>query len=370
VCALGYNHPAITHAIAAQSPQLLHTSNLFYHRGTTELALRLTEITGLDRVYLCNSGTEAWEAALKLARAHALRLRGEGKTMGTKFLALEHSFHGRTMGSVATTHKLKYREPFAPVMPDVEFVAFNDIGALRAAFSTEVCAIVLEPIQGEGGINPVSQEFLAAARALCDSTGALLICDEIQSGMGRTGRWCAYQHYGILPDVTTLAKPMAGGVPIGAMLCSEEAARAITPGMHGTTFGGNPLACSVAIAVIDEIKRAKLLSHVTETGEYFRSGLRDLQTKHPTIVEVRGLGLMIGVELNSDTLAKEILSGMQARRILINRTHETVLRFLPPFLITRKHVDQTLAALDELLTQNSASIPSRNPSLTGEPVHG
>jgi acetylornithine aminotransferase/acetylornithine/N-succinyldiaminopimelate aminotransferase len=351
VCALGYNHPAINAAITAQAPQLLHTSNLFYTRGTTELALRLTEITGLDRVFLCNSGTEAWEAALKLSRAHAVRLRSEGKTMGTKFLALEHSFHGRTMGSVATTHKLKYREPFAPVMPDVDFVAFNDIAALRAAFSTDVCAITVETIQGEGGINPVSQEFLAEARALCDSTGALLICDEIQSGMGRTGKWCAYQHYGILPDVTTLAKPMAGGIPIGALVCTEDAARAITPGMHGTTFGGNPLACAVAIAVIDEIKHSNLLTHVTETGDYFRQQLLALQTKHPAIVEVRGRGLMIGVELNSDTLAKAILTGMMQQHILLNRTHETVLRFLPPFLITHEHIDQTIAALDGLLIQ-------------------
>jgi acetylornithine aminotransferase/acetylornithine/N-succinyldiaminopimelate aminotransferase len=349
VCALGYNHPAITAAITAQAQQLLHTSNLFYTRGTTELALRLTEITGLDRVFLCNSGTEAWEAALKLSRAHALRLRSEGKTMGTKFLALEHSFHGRTMGSVATTYKLKYREPFAPVMPDVDFVPFNDIAALRAAFSTNVCAIVLETIQGEGGINPVSQEFLSAARALCDSTGALLICDEIQSGMGRTGKWCAYQHYNILPDVTTLAKPMAGGIPIGALVCTEDAARAITPGMHGTTFGGNPLACAVAIAVIDEIKHSNLLTHVTETGDYFRQQLLALQAKHPAIVEVRGRGLMVGVELNSDTLAKAILTGMMQQHILLNRTHETVLRFLPPFLITREHIDQTIAALDGLL---------------------
>jgi acetylornithine/N-succinyldiaminopimelate aminotransferase len=360
VCALGYNHPAITNAIAAQAPQLLHTSNLFYTEQTVGLALRLTEITGLDRVYLCNSGTEAWEAALKLARAHALLLRSEGKHLGTKFLALEHSFHGRTMGSVATTHKLKYREPFAPVMPDVDFVPFNDIAALQAAFSTDVCAIVLETIQGEGGINPISPEFFAAARALCDSTGALLICDEIQSGMGRTGKWCAYQHYGILPDVTTLAKPLAGGVPIGAMLCTEEAARAITPGMHGTTFGGNPLACAVAIAVIDFIKNGEInhsdpLTHVTETGDYFRAQLRALQTKHPSILEVRGLGLMIGVELNSDILAKAILTGMMQQHILLNRTHETVLRFLPPFLITRTHIDQTITALDALLTQHTAT---------------
>jgi acetylornithine/N-succinyldiaminopimelate aminotransferase len=288
VCALGYNHPAITAAITAQAQTLIHTSNLIYHSGTTELALRLTEITGLDRAFFCNSGTEAWEAALKLARAHAGLLRSEGKHIGTKFLALEHSFHGRTMGSVATTHKLQYREPFAPVMPDVEFIPFNDVAALRAAFSTEVCGIAIECLQGEGGINSISAEFLSTARELCDSTGALLLCDEIQSGMGRTGKWCSYQHYSIQPDVTTLAKPLAGGIPMGAMLCTEAAARAITPGMHGTTFGGNPLACAVAIAIIDTIKQQKLLDHVRSTGDYFLSALNELKAKHPVIVDVRG----------------------------------------------------------------------------------
>lgn len=370
VCALGYNHPAINRAIAEQSPLLLHTSNLFYHPGTAELALRLTEITGMDRVFLCNSGTEAWEAALKLARAHALRLRNDGRQLGTKFLALEHSFHGRTMGSVATTHKLKYREPFAPVMPDVEFVPFNNVAALRAAFSKDVCAIALETVQGEGGINPVSREFLAAARELCDSTGALLILDEIQSGMGRTGMWCAYQHYGIQPDVTTLAKPMAGGIPIGAMLCTEEAACAFTPGMHGTTFGGNPLACAVAIAVIDEIRHSNLLDHVTELGEYFRARLLELKAKYASIVEVRGLGLMVGVELDSEALAKLVLAGLMDRHILINRTHENVLRFLPPFLITREHVDQTITALDDLLANHVAPNTLPSTSLAGEAVHG
>jgi len=262
VSALGYRHPAIEEAIRIQSARLLHTSNLFYHEGTAELALRLTEISGLDRVFFCNSGTEAWEAAVKLARAHAGVLRSEGKQVGTKFLALEHSFHGRTMGSVATTHKEKYREPFAPVMPGVEFVQFNDVADLRDKFSTEFCAICIEPLQGEGGIHPVTQEFFAAARNLCDSTGALLLADEIQSGMGRTGEWFAYQHYGIMPDVTTVAKPLAGGIPMGAMLCSEEAARAFTPGMHGTTFGGGPLACAVAIAVIDTIRETELLAHI------------------------------------------------------------------------------------------------------------
>ncbi len=365
VCALGYNHPSITRAIAEQAPLLLHTSNLFFHRGTAELAARLTEITGMDRVFLCNSGTEAWEAALKLARAHAGLLRAEGKAIGTRFLALEHSFHGRTMGSVATTHKAKYREPFAPVMPDVHFVPFNDVEALRAAFSTDVCAIAIEPIQGEGGINSVSQAFLMAARELCDSTGALLILDEIQSGMGRTGKWCAYQHSNVLPDITTLAKPMAGGIPIGAMLCTDDAARAFTPGMHGTTFGGNPLACAVAVAVIDEIKRSNLLEHVISTGEYFRAELRRLQSKYPAIVDVRGLGLMIGVELASEDLAKSVLSGMMERHILINRTHETVLRFLPPFLLAPGHVDHAVLALDQLLALQTQLEPSHSTTLTG-----
>jgi acetylornithine aminotransferase/acetylornithine/N-succinyldiaminopimelate aminotransferase len=364
VCALGYGHPAIEQAIVSQSKQLLHTSNLFFHEGTTQLALRLTEISGLDRVFLCNSGTEAWEAALKLARAHAEKNRSEGGKLGTRFLALEHSFHGRTMGSVATTQKLAYRAPFAPVMPDVEFVPFNDIAALRASFSTEVCAILIEVVQGEGGIHPVSQEFFAAARALCDETGALLIADEIQCGFGRTGKWFGYQHFGIVPDVTTIAKPLAGGLPIGAMLCTEAAAACITPGMHGTTFGGNPLACAVAVAVIDEIKRANLLAHVQEVGGYFMEQLRALATRHTCVKEVRGLGLMIGVELDSAELATRVLADMLAGRIILNRTSDTVLRFLPPYILERAHVDTAVAALDAVLTLQTAALT------TGALAHG
>ena len=353
VSALGYNHSAITAAITKQAETLLHTSNLFFHTGTTELALRLTEITGMDRVFLCNSGTEAWEAALKLARAHAGMLRAEGKNIGTKFLALEHSFHGRTMGSVATTHKSAYREPFQPVMPDVQFIPHNDIAALRAAFSSDVCGIAIEVLQGEGGINFVSEEFLQTARELCDSTGALLLLDEIQSGMGRTGKWCAYQHFqhlDVRPDITTLAKPLAGGIPIGAMLCTEEVSRAFSPGMHGTTFGGNPFACAVAIAAVDAIKQEKLLAHNAELGDYFVAKLKGLQAKHSVITDVRGKGLMIGVELADAEIAKQIHQGMMDRHILLNRTHETVLRFLPPYLIQREHVDEAVTALDELFT--------------------
>jgi acetylornithine/N-succinyldiaminopimelate aminotransferase len=367
VSALGYGHPAIVEAIHRQSNRLLHTSNLFYHEGTADLALRLTEISGLDRVFFCNSGTEAWEAALKLARANAGRLRAQGRHIGTRFLALEHSFHGRTMGSVATTHKEKYREPFAPVMPDVEFVRFNDVADLRARFSNEVCGICIEPIQGEGGIHPVSQEFFAAARELCTSTGALLLADEIQSGVGRTGKWFAYQHYGILPDVTTVAKPVAGGIPVGAMLCTNEAALAFTPGMHGTTFGGGPLACAVATAVLDTIKREDMLGHIREVGDLFRTRLHTLATHHDCIVDVRGMGLMIGVELSSSELAQRVAAQMMERRIIINRTSETVLRFLPPYILEREHVEAAIGALDEVL-KISATYASA--SQAGEQSHG
>ena len=350
VSALGYAHPAVEEAIASQSKRLIHTSNLFFHEHTAELALRLTEISGLDRVFLCNSGTEAWEAALKLARANAGHLRAQHRNIGTKFLALEHSFHGRSMGAVATTAKDKYREPFMPVMPGVEFVRFNDVADLRAKFSEEICGVCIESIQGEGGINPISQEFFGTARELCNSTGALLLADEIQSGLGRTGKWFAYQHYGILPDVTTIAKPIANGIPMGAMLCTNSAAEALTPGMHGTTFGGGPLACAVAITVIDTIKNENLLQHIQDTGDYFREQLAKLAARHDCIVDVRGIGLMLGVDLNSAELAKQVAGQLMERRIIVNRTSETVLRFLPPFILERKHIDTAIKALDETIT--------------------
>jgi acetylornithine aminotransferase/acetylornithine/N-succinyldiaminopimelate aminotransferase len=365
VSALGYGHPAVEEAIARQSKRLIHTSNLFFHEHTAELALRLTEISGLDRVFLCNSGTEASEAALKLSRANAGRLRASGRNIGTKFLALEHSFHGRSMGAVATTHKEKYRLPFGPVMPGVEFVRFNDVDDLRAKFSDEICAICIEPVQGEGGIHPISREFFATARELCDSTGALLLADEIQSGLGRTGKWFAYQHYGILPDVTTLAKPIANGIPMGAMLCTNAAAEAITPGMHGTTFGGGPLACAVAIAVIDTIKRDDLLKHIHDVGDFFHEELSQLAARHDCIVDVRGIGLMLGAELNSADLAKRVAAQLMDRHIIVNRTSETVLRFLPPFILERKHVEIAIKALDEIV---SATYAGAAPA--GEQSHG
>ena len=368
VNALGYRHPAIEEALLRQGRAIIHTSNLYYHEGQAELALRLTERTGLQRAFFANTGTEAWEGAMKLARAHAGLLRSEGKQIGTKFLALEQSFHGRTFGSVSTTHKAKYREPFGPVVPGVEFVRFNDVADLRAKFSDEVCAILVEAIQGEGGIRPLSKEFLLEARSLASSTGALLVIDEIQAGLGRTGKWCAYQHYGIQPDITTLAKPLAGGIPLGAVLCTEEVSRAIHPGMHGTTFGGGPLACAVAIAVIDTIDRDHLLENATQVGSYFLAGLHSLAERHEAIIDVRGMGLMLAAELDSADLAKHVVGEMLKRHILINCTSDTVLRFLPPYVLTPEHVDTAIAALDEILMAHSAA--AHGALAGGETNHG
>ena len=368
VNALGYRHPAIEEALLRQGRAIIHTSNLYYHEGQAELALRLTERTGLQRAFFANTGTEAWEGAMKFARAHAGLLRSEGKQIGTKFLALEQSFHGRTFGSVSTTHKAKYREPFGPVVPGVEFVRFNDVADLRAKFTDEVCAILVEAIQGEGGIRPLSKEFLLEARSLASATGALLVIDEIQAGLGRTGKWCAYQHYGIQPDITTLAKPLAGGIPLCAVLCTEEVSRAIHPGMHGTTFGGGPLACAVAIAVIDTIDRDHLLENATEVGAYFLAGLHSLAERHEAIIDVRGMGLMLAAELDSADLAKHVVGEMLKRHILINCTSDTVLRFLPPYVLTPAHVDTAIAALDEILMAHSAA--AHGALAGGETNHG
>ncbi|WP_263357857.1 aspartate aminotransferase family protein [Acidicapsa ligni] len=370
VNALGYRHPAIEEAIATQSRALIHTSNLFFHEGQAALAQRLVDRMGLDRVFFANSGTEAWEAALKLSRAHAGLLRAEGRNIGTKFLALEQSFHGRTFGSVSTTAKAKYREPFGPVVPGVEFVRFNDVSDLRAKFSNEVCAVLVESIQGEGGIRPLTQEFFNAARELTQSTGALLVVDEIQAGLGRTGKWCGYQHYGILPDITTLAKPLAAGIPLGAVLCTEEVARAIHPGMHGTTFGGGPLACAVSIAVIDAIESEGLLEHIVEVGNYFRESLHALAKRHDLIVDVRGKGLMLAAEVESAHLGAYVVKEMLKRHIVINCTSETALRFLPPYILEKEHVDHAIVALDEIFTEYEAAHAVGGVSQAGGQVHG
>jgi len=352
VMALGYSHPAITKVIREQATKLVHASNLFYTDFPSQLAQKLVKLSGLDRAFFCNSGTEAFEGALKIARAVA---SGKGLTKRTRFLAMENSFHGRTMGAVAATFTEKYRKPFAPVMPGVSFVKFNDVEDLRKNFDGDVCAICIETIQGEGGIHAVSREFLRAARELASSTGALLILDEIQCGLGRTGKMFAYQHYGVRPDVVTLAKPLASGLPLGAILVTSDVASAITPGMHGTTFGGGPLACAVALEVLRVMEQEKILRHVKQMGDYFLRQLEKLDARHGCIVDVRGTGLMIGLELDSADLAKAAHKKMLDNKVVINRTHETVLRFLPPYIVTKKQIDVVVKTLDKVLSSCASS---------------
>jgi len=347
VNALGYGHPGIQAVIKHQAARLIHVSNLFFHEYQSELAKRLTRHSGLDRAFFCNSGTEAWEGALKLARAYARVNNSNGHKPKWRILALDNSFHGRTFGSLATTGQAKYRVPFAPLLPGVSFVTFNDTEDLRRKFDGSVCAICMETIQGEGGIRPVTPEFLQLARKLTDSTGALLILDEIQCGLGRTGRWFAYQHSRVKPDIVTVAKPLAAGLPLGAILTTNRVATAFHPGMHGTTFGGGPLACAVAIEFLRVAE--KLLPHVRKVGAYFHTQLEGLKGRHACVREVRGKGLMLAMELDSADAAKSVVNQLMKRRILINRTNETVLRFLPPYIIRQKHVDEVIRELDSAL---------------------
>ena len=349
VNALGHAHPAILKVIKDQAGKLIHTSNLFYHPYQSELAKRLTKMSGMDRAFFCNSGTEAWEGALKLARAYAKANNSNGHKAKWRLLALENSFHGRTFGALSTTGQAKYRDPFMPLVPGVDFVAFNDVEDLKRQFDGSVCAVCVETIQGEGGINLVSQEFLQTARELTEKSDALLLLDEIQCGLGRTGKYFAYQNYGIQPDIVTVAKPLAAGLPLGALLTTNRVATAMLPGLHGTTFGGGPLACAVAIEVLRQMD--KLKGGVSKVGGYFLQALTNLQAKHASVKAVRGIGMMLAIELESADLAKAVLADLLANGILINRTHDTVLRFLPPYIIEKKHVDQVVGALGNALRQ-------------------
>jgi acetylornithine/N-succinyldiaminopimelate aminotransferase len=353
VNALGHGHPVIQATLKRQAARLIHTSNLFFHEYQAELAARLTRLSGLDRAFFCNSGTEAWEGALKLARSYARVQNSNGHKPKWRILALENSFHGRTYGSLATTGQAKYRDPFAPLLPGVTFVELNDTEDLQRHFDGSVCAICLETIQGEGGIRPVSPEFLQLACKLTKGTDAVLILDEIQCGLGRTGRHFAYQHYGIQPDIVTVAKPLAAGLPLGAILTTNRVAAAMHAGMHGTTFGGGPLACAVAIQFLRLME--KLLPHVRKTGEYFRTQLEALKARHASVREVRGMGLMLGMELSSAEAAKQVVSQLMEHGALINRTNETVLRFLPPYIIEEKHIDRVIRELDAALSSASST---------------
>ena len=330
---------------------------MFFHEFQADLAKQLIKSSGLEKVFFCNSGTEAWEGALKLARAFARVNNPNGHKAKWRIIALENSFHGRTFGSFATTGQAKYRHPFAPLLPGVSFVGFNDVADLKRQFDGSVCAVCMETIQGEGGINPVSTEFLQTARQLTERSGALLILDEIQCGLGRTGSWFAYEHYGLKPDIVTVAKPLAAGLPLGAILTTDRVASGMHPGLHGTTFGGGPLACAVAIEFLHQVQG--LLKHIKGLGDYFRERLEKLAAKHSSIREIRGMGLMLGVEIDSAETAKSAVQQLLDRGILINRTHETVLRFLPPYVIQKKHVDEVMRALDSALAAKpSAAVKS------------
>jgi acetylornithine/N-succinyldiaminopimelate aminotransferase len=364
VNALGHAYPRLVKVIRREAGRAIHLSNLFHNPYQGPLAEKLAKWSGLDRVFFTNSGTEAIEGALKLARAYANGKAAAGSAKKTRFLALENSFHGRTFGAVSITYPAKYREPFAPLVPGIEFVRANDLADLESKFDATVCAIVIETIQGEGGVFPISREFWERARALATKFGAALVADEIQCGLGRTGRYFAYQKFESLPDILTVAKPLAGGLPLGAILANEKFAKAFTPGIHGTTFGGGPLICAAALEFLNVIEDQGLLKQIQERGAELRAGLEKLAEKFDFIREVRGEGLMIGMDLSIEgaPLVEEALK----RGLLINCTHEHILRLLPPFIITRRDVADFLKRFEAILAQakKSRKVPTGS---TGQP---
>jgi len=367
VNALGHAHRDLVRVIRREAGRAIHLSNLFQNPFQGPLARKLVEWSGLDRVFFTNSGTEAMDGVLKLARAYAYaKSAGSGAAKKTRILALENSFHGRTFGAVSITYPEKYREPFAPLVPGVEFVKFNDVADLESKFDDTVCAIVLETIQGEGGIFPVSEEFWNRARALATQHDAAMIADEIQCGLGRTGRYFAYQRFASAPDAVTIAKPLAGGLPLGAIIANEQFASAFTPGMHGTTFGGGPLICAAALQVLTIIEKRNLLENVRERGEQLRAGLEKLTTRFDFIREVRGEGLIVGVDLTID--GGPIVTEALHQGLIINCTHEHIIRLLPAFIVTRADVTEFLATFANVLhvvsTAASSTTGSHNKSET------
>ncbi len=349
VCALGHGHPRLTAAIAAQAQELIHTSNLFFHPLQGQLAARLAALTGLPRAFFCNSGAEAVEAALKFARRYWY---AEGSPR-PGLVALERGFHGRTAGALSATWDEHYRAPFAPLVPDVTFVAADDPAALRNAVSDRTAGVIVEPLQGEGGVRPLSGSMAAALGEVCAATGALLIADEVQSGLGRTGVPFYSSAIGLKPDVMALGKALGAGVPIGATMLSERVAAKAGFGDHGSTYGGNLLACRAALVFLDELTGG-LLAHVEQTGRYIEARLRTLAGERTYIRELRGAGLIWGLEL--DRPAAPVVEAALSRGLLINRTAETVVRLLPPYIITREDVDRMVdllsAALDEVCQES------------------
>jgi len=342
VSGTGHCHPKVVEAIRKQAGELLHIDNTFYSEPQGILAKLLSERAFGGKCFFCNSGAEANEAALKLTRLHTAKEK-------YKFITAEGGFHGRTFATVTATAQPKYHEGFLPLLPGFMYVPFNDTGALEKVFSDEVAGVMVEPIQGEGGINVATKEYLETIRRLCDANGALMILDEVQSGMGRTGKWFAYQHYEIEPDIMTMAKALGGGTAIGAMMAKGEIAATLTPGKHASTFGGNALACAAGIAVIEAIEQENLLENAAEIGEYTKNKLGELKQKHTIIEEVRGIGLMIGVQLKGP--GNDIVNKCLEKGLRINCTNETVLRFMPPLIVNKSQIDQAIDILDTVLSE-------------------
>lgn len=345
VCSLGHCHPAHVSAIRSQAGKLMHVSNLYYILQQGQLAELLSTIApnGIKKFFFCNSGAEANEGALKLAVKHSKRSR---------VVVMEGSFHGRTALTVGGTWKSSYREPFEALIPKVfDFIPYNDLSAAERVVGDSTAAVLVEPIQGEGGVNVPSKDYLPGLRKLCDERGALLICDEIQSGIGRTGRWFACEHWRVTPDIITMAKALGGGFPIGSLGAKAEVMSSFGPGDHASTFGGNPLACSAAIATIKTMKKLRLPQRAEKMGKYFMKRLKELKQNHSQIVDVRGLGLLIGMELSSKDLAEKVVEKARERGFLINATADKVLRFVPPLIVEKRHIDALVDALGSIFRE-------------------
>jgi acetylornithine/N-succinyldiaminopimelate aminotransferase len=340
---LGYGDAKVVAAIRRQAGMLIHASNLYHNEPVSSLAERLVRLAFPAKAFFCNSGTEAFEAALKFARRIG---RPQGRF---EIVAFERSFHGRTLGSLSATWTAKYREPFEPLLPGVSFCPFGDMGAVEAALTPRTAAVCIEPVQGEGGVRPASAEFLQALSRLCAERGALLILDEVQCGLGRTGKLFAFQHAGVTPDILTLAKPLGGGIPLGATLVRESLAPAIQVGDHGSTFGGNPVAAAASLAVLDRLEATGFLEGVVRRGAALQRGLRKLARTHSQIVEVRGLGLMLGVELRGE--AGAVVKGLRERGILATKAGDKVLRLLPPLVVKPSEIRLLLDALAAVLAE-------------------
>jgi acetylornithine/N-succinyldiaminopimelate aminotransferase len=367
VNALGHAHPRIVKVVRREAARAIHLSNLYHNAYQGPLARKLAKISGMDRVFFANSGTEAADGALKLARLCARTSTDAPDAPAAKhrILAMQNSFHGRTFGAVSVTSTEKYRLPFAPVVPGVEFVTFNDIADLESKFDDTVCAIILETIQGEGGIYPVTEAFWNRARTLATQHGALLIADEIQCGLGRTGRYFAYQKFPSKPDIVLVAKPLAAGLPLGAILTTDAVASRVSPGLHGTTFGGGPLICATALEFLNILEGEKLLENVRARGADLRHGLAKLAAKFPFIREIRGEGLILGIELSVD--GNPFVAEALRQGLLINCTHDFTLRLLPPFVITRAQVREFLDLFELVLAKTPKSISTAPAQPTANP---